>query len=99
MENITRASVYEKAMPGRLSGGQTTEKRNHFGAILRRRRIARGVRPKDMIARLGVLGWEIDNVTFSHIENGRRIISDLELLILCQALKVSLAELAKENSL
>ena len=49
-----------------------------------------------MIARLGILGWEVDSVTYSHIENGRRIISDIELLLLCRALRIPISNLAKE---
>ncbi len=47
----------------------------------------------DLIARLQVLGMMIDQSALSKIENGQRPVTDIEVVILAEALKVSTAYL------
>ena len=50
----------------------------------------------DLVARLGLHSWKIDQPTISKIEHGRRPVSDLEVKALAKALKVSVAWLYGE---
>ena len=74
------------------------EKRNVVGDRIRQSRKA--ARPPitqtDLIARLQVLGMQIDQSGLSKIESGRRPVSDIEVLALAKALRVSVAWLLKE---
>ncbi len=51
----------------------------------------------DLVARLQVLGLMIDQSTLSKIENGQRPVTDIEVLVLARALKVSVAWLLGET--
>ena len=69
------------------------EKRNIVGARVRKARKA--ARPPitqtDLVARLQLLGVRIDQPGLSKIECGRRPVSDIEVVALVKALKVSAA--------
>lgn len=80
-------------MSGRKS--ITTPKKNAFGAKLKVLRLARGLTQTEMVARLGTAtpSWELSEGTYGHIENGRRMISDLELLAILKILKAKLHDL------
>jgi transcriptional regulator with XRE-family HTH domain len=78
-------------VPGRVS--PNFETKNIFGPQLKKLRLASGVTATDMIARLGVLGWEIGHSTFSTLESGNRILADTELFLILQVLKADLSVL------
>lgn len=69
------------------------EKRNIVGARVRKAR--KGASPSitqtDLVARLQLLGIVIDQSGVSKIENGQRPVSDVEVVALAKALKVSAA--------
>jgi len=75
------------------------EKRNVIGDRVRQARKA--ARPPitqiDLVARLQVLGMQIDQSGLSKIESGRRPVSDIEVLALAKALRVSVAWLLRET--
>ncbi len=52
----------------------------------------------DLIARLQVLGTMIDQSTLSKIENQQRPVTDIEVVALAKALKVSVGWLLEEES-
>jgi len=54
---------------------------------------------KDLIARLQVLGVMMDQSTLSKIENQQRPITDIEIIALSKALKVSVVWLIHEDEL
>lgn len=58
-------------------------------------RLAMGLTLGDVVAKLGVRGWEISETNLGHIEAQRRTITDTELLALLRALKASLSDLEK----
>ena len=68
-------------------------KRNIVGARVRQARKA--ARPPitqtDLVARLQLSGMPIDQSGLSKIENGQRPVSDVEVVALAKALKVSVA--------
>jgi len=74
------------------------EKRNVVGDRIRQARKAG--RPPitqiDLVARLQILGMPIDQSGLSKIESGRRPVTDVEVIALAKALKVSVAWLLKE---
>ena len=53
---------------------------------------------RDLMARLQVLGMVIDQSGLSKIENGQRPVSDIEVIALAKALKVSVAWLLEGTS-
>jgi len=74
------------------------EKRNVVGERVRQARKA--VKPTitqaDLVARLQVLGLQIDQSGLSKIESGCRPVTDFEAIALARALSVSVAWLLKE---
>lgn len=74
------------------------ESRNIVG--LRVRQARRAAKPmitqKELVARLQVLGIMIDQSGLSKIENGRRPVSDIEVVALAKALRVSPSSLLQE---
>ena len=76
------------------------EKRNIVGARVRQaRKIAKPpITQVDLVARLQLLGVVIDQSGLSKIENGQRPVSDIEVVALAKALKVSVAWLLEGTS-
>jgi len=75
------------------------EKRNIVGARVRQaRKIAKPpITQVDLVARLQLLGVVIDQSGLSKIENGQRPVSDIEVVALAKALKVSVEWLLEES--
>lgn len=48
---------------------------------------------RDMVARLGARGWAISESAYAHLEAGRRIISDCELMLILRVLGADLTAL------
>lgn len=59
---------------------------NSLGGKIRELRRARKLTLKDLAAKLETRGWEISDKVLGHIENGRRIITDTELLLILRVL-------------
>jgi len=74
------------------------EKRNIVGDRIRQARKAGRppITQTDLVARLQILGMQIDQSGLSKIESGRRPVTDVEVIALAKALKVSVAWLLKE---
>jgi len=74
-------------------------KRNIVGLRVRQARLANKPRitQQELVARLQVLGMMIDQSGLSKIENGQRPVSDVEVVALAKALKVSPLSLLQEN--
>lgn len=75
------------------------ESRNIVG--LRVRQARKAAKPmiiqKELVARLQVLGIMMDQSGLSKIENGQRPVSDIEVVALAKALRVSLSFLLQEH--
>jgi len=69
----------------------SVENKNIIGVNVRRARKAAKpvVTQKELVARLQVLGITIDQSGLSKIENGQRLVSDVEVVALAEALKIS----------
>ena len=46
-----------------------------------------------VIAKLGVLGWDVGHSTFSSLEAGDRILADTELVLVLRVLHADLSDL------
>lgn len=51
---------------------------------------------EDLCARMQVLGFQISRSDISKLENGKRTISDIEIVGLAKALKVDILEIFKD---
>ncbi len=69
--------------------------KNIVGSRIRDSRLRQGrrVTQDELAARVQALGIEIDQTAISRIESGERLVTDVELLGISQALDVSIAEL------
>jgi HTH-type transcriptional regulator, cell division transcriptional repressor len=75
------------------------ESKNIVGSHVRR--VRRDAKPmitqKELMARLQVLGMMIDQSGLSKIENGQRPVSDIEVVALAKALRISPLSLLQEH--
>jgi transcriptional regulator with XRE-family HTH domain len=67
--------------------------KNIVGPQVRRLRYQRGLKQKDLAARLERLGWPIDRAGVSKIEARLMKVSDFQQLYLARALRVGLLDL------
>lgn len=67
--------------------------RNIIGPQIRQLRVKLRLTQDDLAARCFILGFEIGRSTVSHIETGLRGVSDLEMVILANALRVDISKL------
>jgi len=73
--------------------------RNVVGPRVRAARYRSGekVTQEDLVARLQGLGVNVDRTVISKIESGNRIVTDVEILAISKALKVSIGFLFGEE--
>lgn len=75
--------------------GKATNKKNTFGPKIKALRQALGLTLGEVVAKLGVRGWEISETNLGHIEAQRRTLTDTELLALLKVLKARLSDLER----
>jgi len=68
------------------------KQQNAVGAVVRKLRVERGLTQEQFAARLQVLGLELSRAGMSKIEARLRCVSDTELPVIAQALKVEIAD-------
>ena len=73
--------------------------KNVVGGRVRLLRWKRGLRQRDLAARLQIAGWNADRVAVSKIESCLRCVVDYELLQLAKALRVNVADLFPKEPL
>jgi transcriptional regulator with XRE-family HTH domain len=66
---------------------------NIVGPQVRKLRDQQGMTQESLAARCGVLGWDLSRGTLSKIEAQLRCVTDAEVRVLADALKVSLDDL------
>lgn len=66
---------------------------NICGANIRRIRMQKKVTQTDLAARLQVRGVQVNQNSICRIEKGKRVVADYELLVIADALGVTVAEL------
>ena len=70
-----------------------TKQQNIVGAQVRKLRYQQDMTQEALAARCGVLGWDLSRATLSKIEARLRCVTDAELEILANALKVQITAL------
>jgi transcriptional regulator with XRE-family HTH domain len=71
---------------------------NIVGPQVRKLRYQAGITQDSLAARCGVLGWDLSRATLSKIEAQLRCVTDIELDILANALKVEISHLYPKRS-
>jgi len=71
----------------------SAEHKNLVGPQVRKIRYQRGMKQKDLAAKLQILGWDIDRVSVSKIEAQLVWVGDFELFYLAAALRVEVVQL------
>ena len=66
---------------------------NIIGANITKMRLEKGVKQKDLLAKLQIKGMKITGSCLSKIEGQTRMVSDKELIIIAHALGVKPADL------
>ena len=69
------------------------KKRNLVGANLKKIRLNNGLSQEQLIAKLNLLGLDLDRTSLSRIENQNREVYDYELVYFSKALKINLIDL------
>ena len=70
--------------------------KNIVGTKVVELRKKRGIKQKDLLAQLQVLGMDISGTSLSRLEGQYRLVQDYEVVILAKALKVDVAFLLLE---
>jgi transcriptional regulator with XRE-family HTH domain len=66
---------------------------NIVGPQVRRLRYEQGLTQETLAARCGVMGWDLSRATLSKIEAQLRCVTDAELRVLAESLKVGIQDL------
>lgn len=68
-------------------------KNNLCGAVVAKRRMDLGYSQRELADQLQLIGLDVDKNAIQRIEAGKRFITDIELVYLAEALKLSILEL------
>ncbi len=71
--------------------------RNIVGAKVVWLRMERGIKQKDLVAKLQSLGMDIGDTSMSRLEGQTRLVQDFEVVMLAKALDVSVEWLLKQE--
>ncbi|TGY42816.1 XRE family transcriptional regulator [Clostridium sartagoforme] len=71
--------------------------RNLFGDIIKNKRVILNLSQEDLVAKLNLLGLEINQSDLSRIESFKRPIYDYELYCLCKVLNINIAQFMSDN--
>lgn len=71
---------------------------NIVGKNIERLRKAKGIKQKDFISQMQIMGCDINPTSYSKLEGQVRIASDKELFVIAKILKVSIDDLYKNQS-
>lgn len=70
---------------------------NIIGQGLKQLRIANNLTQTELAAKCGILGWDIERITITKIENFTRSVYDAEIILLAKALKIDVSELVPKQ--
>ena len=71
--------------------------KNIVGKNIERIRKDRGIKQKDFIAQMQIMGYDINPTSYSKLEGQLRSASDKEIFVIAKILEVNMEELFKEN--
>ena len=69
---------------------------NIIGNRIKEIRLNQKITQEDLCARLQILGFQISRSDISKLENGKKLITDFEIIGFAKALKVSILDLFKD---
>ena len=76
---------------------QSVGNKNIIGQKVCAVRKAKNIKQKDFLARLQTLGMDISATSLSRLEGQQRLVQDYELVIIAQALGISVEELLRQD--
>ncbi len=71
--------------------------KNIVGKNIERIRKSRGIKQKDFIARMQIMGYDINPTSYSKLEGQLRSATDKEIFVIAKILEINMEELFKEN--
>jgi len=71
--------------------------KNIVGTKVVKMRLERGIKQKDFLAQLQVLGMDISATSLSRLEGQYRLVQDFEVVVLARALGIGVGELLGEE--
>lgn len=74
------------------------DSQNIIGNTLKKLRIDQSLTQDNLAARCSSLGWDVTENTITKVETGVRCVTDKELVVLAQALRVKLVDLLPKYS-
>lgn len=72
--------------------------KNLVGKNIERLRKGKGIKQKDFIAKIQIMGCDMNPTSYSKLEGQVRNATDKELFVISKILEVSMEELFEENS-
>lgn len=75
------------------SSHKPNTKKNVYGATFRKIRVRAEITQAQLANKLTTAGWDVDPVVISYIEKGKRMLTDVELSLLLEALGSTLSNL------
>lgn len=72
--------------------------KNLVGKNIERLRKGKGIKQKDFIAKIQIMGCDMNPTSYSKLEGQVRNVTDKELFVISKILEVSMEELFEENS-
>lgn len=75
---------------------QTYGDKNIVGKNIERIRKEKGIKQKDFIAQIQIMGYDINPTSYSKLEGQLRIATDKEIFVIAKVLDVKLEELFEE---
>ena len=76
---------------------QTYGDKNIVGRNIERIRKSRGIKQKDFIAQIQIMGCDMNSTSYSKLEGQIRCATDKEIFVIAKILGVSMEELFEEN--
>ena len=66
---------------------------NICGKRIREIRISKGVSQRELAKRMQLKGYDVDHYFIRRVENGERFVTDIDLKIFCDTLKICLSDI------
>ena len=76
---------------------QTYGNKNIVGKNIEKIRKSRGIKQKDFVAKMQIMGYDINPTSYSKLEGQLRSATDKEIFIIAKILEIDMEELFKTN--
>lgn len=68
-------------------------KNNLYGGKIAEIRVQKGYSQRGLAKQMQLLGYDVDHYFIRRVENGERFLTDIDLKIFCEALKISSSDI------